>query len=146
MGWPPMTAMSESHLDEAVRLCERVLADPAACPHAIERAVIGGTIALALMGRLDRVAEVAARAHQVEDQVEGLLRHLGAFGEIWGLVFAGEFDTAEKRAADIVWISSPGQYLAWAMVNAAGQHGRGGAWPIPRRGVAHGANGRRADL
>ena len=98
-------------------MCERVLADPAACPQAIERAVIGGTIALALMGRLDQVAVVAARAHQVEDQVEGLLRHLGAFGEISGLVFAGDFDTAEQRSADIVRISSPGQYLAWGMGN-----------------------------
>ena len=98
-------------------LCERVLADPAASPHAVERAVFGGALALALMGRVDRVAEVAARGHQVEDQVEGLLRHLRAFGEIWGLVLAGDFDTAEKRSADIVRISSPGQYMAWGMVN-----------------------------
>src|SRR6185312_1804071 len=105
------------HLDEAVTLCERVLADPSASPHAVQRAVLGGTYALALMGRFDQVAIVAARGHQVEDQVEGLLRHLSAFGEIWGLVLAGDFDTAEKLAADIVQISSPGQYLAWAMVN-----------------------------
>ena len=116
-GLAAITAVSESHLDEAVSLCERVLSDPRASPHAIERAVIGGAFALALMGRVDRVAVVAARGHQVEDQVEGLLRHLGAFGEIWGLVLAGDFDTAEKLAADIVQISSPGQYLSWAMVN-----------------------------
>ena len=116
-GLAAMTAVSENHLDEAVTLCERVLADPAASPDAVERAVIGGTYALALMGRADRCAEVAARAHQVEGQVEGLLRPLGAYGEIWGLVLAGEFAAAEKRAADLVCISSPGQYLAWAMVN-----------------------------
>ena len=40
-----------------------------------------------------------------------------AFGEIWGLVFAGDFDTAEQRSADVFRISSPGQYLAWGMVN-----------------------------
>jgi DNA-binding CsgD family transcriptional regulator len=116
-GLAAMTAVSENHLDEAVTLCERVLADPGASPDAVERAVIGGTFALALMGRLDHVAEVAVRARQVEGQVEGLLRNLAAFGEIWGLVLAGEFDAAEKRSADIVCISSPGQYLAWAMVN-----------------------------
>ena len=116
-GLAAATTMSEGHLEEAVRLCERVLADPAACPQATECAVIGGTIALALMGRLDQVAVVAARAHQVEDRVEGLLRHLAAFGEISGLVFAGNFDTAEQRSANIVRISSPGQYLAWGMGN-----------------------------
>ena len=116
-GLAAATMMSEGHLEEAVRLCERVLADPAACPQATECAVIGGTIALALMGRLDQVAVVAARAHQVEDRVEGLLRHLAAFGEISGLVFAGNFDTAEQRAVNIVRISSPGQYLAWGMGN-----------------------------
>jgi DNA-binding CsgD family transcriptional regulator/tetratricopeptide (TPR) repeat protein len=116
-GLAAMTAVSENHLDEAVTLCEQVLADPAASPDAVERAVIGGTYALALMGRADRCAEVAARAHQIEGQVEGLLRPLGAYGEIWGLVLAGEFDAAEKRSADIVRLSSPGQYLAWGMVN-----------------------------
>jgi len=116
-GLTAMTAVSENHLDEAVTLCERVLADPSASPHAVQRAVLGGTYALAAMGRFDRCAEVAARGHEVEDQVEGLLRPLGAYGEIWGLVLAGEFDTAEKRSADIVRISSPGQYIAWGMVN-----------------------------
>jgi DNA-binding CsgD family transcriptional regulator len=116
-GLAAATAASDSHLDEAVRLCERVLANPGASPQAIECAVIGGTIALALMGRLDQVAEVAARGHQVEDQVEGLWRNLRAFGEIVGLLFAGDFDTADNRSADMVRISSPGQYLAWGMVN-----------------------------
>jgi len=99
------------------RTAAEVLADPSASPHAVQRAVLGGTYALAAMGRFDRCAEVAARGHEVEDQVEGLLRPLGAYGEIWGLVLAGEFDTAEKRSADIVRISSPGQYIAWGMVN-----------------------------
>ena len=116
-GLAAATTMSEGHLEEAVRLCERVLADPAACPQATECAVIGGTIALALMGRLDQVAVVAARAHQVEDRVEGLLRHLAAFGEISGLVFAGQFRhrraTLRQHRADLF----PGQYLAWGMGN-----------------------------
>jgi DNA-binding CsgD family transcriptional regulator len=116
-GVATMTTMSEGRLEEAVSLCERVLADPAACPQAIVRAVIGGALALALMGRFDRAAAVAARAHQVENRVEGCLRHLRAFGEISGLVLAGDFDTAEKRSTDFVRISSPGQYLAWGMVN-----------------------------
>src|SRR6185312_13974032 len=100
-----------------VALCERVLSDPAAPPPAVEWAVFGGAFALALMGRVDRVAEVSARGRAVEDQVQGLWRHTRAFGEIWGLVLAGDFDTAEKRYADIVTISSPGQYVAWGLGN-----------------------------
>ena len=107
----------ENRLEEAVALCERVLSDPAAPPPAVGWAAFGGTLALALMGRVDRCAEVAARGRQAEDQVEGLLRHLRAFAEVLGLVLAGDFDTAEKRSADNMQISSPGQYLAWGMVN-----------------------------
>ena len=116
-GLTAITEVSENHLDEAVSLCERVLNEPKASPQAVGRAVMGGGFALALMGRFDRLAVVAARGHQVEDQVEGLLRYLTAFAEIWGLVLAGEFDAADDLAAEIVKISSPGQYLGWAMGN-----------------------------
>jgi DNA-binding NarL/FixJ family response regulator len=107
----------QNQLEEAVALCERVLSDPAASPQAVEWAAFGGAYALALMGRLDRVAAVAARGREVEDKVEGLWRHMRAFGEIRGLVLAGDFDTAEKRSADIVTISSPGQQVAWGLGN-----------------------------
>ena len=53
----------------------------------------------------------------MERDVDGLLRYLTAFGEVRALTIAGEFDSAEKRSADIVRISSPGQYLAWGMAN-----------------------------
>ena len=142
-GLAAATTMSEGHLEEAVRLCERVLADPAACPQATECAVIGGTIALALMGRLDQVAVVAARGHQVEDRVEGLLRHLAAFGEISGLVLRRQFRhrraTLRQHRADLF----PRPVSGLGMGNVAGRHGGSGAWPLPRRGVAHGTNRRR---
>ena len=108
----------QNQLEEAVALCDRVLSDPAAPPPAVEWAVLGGALALALMGQVDRVAEVAARGREVKDQVEGIWRHLRAFGEIWSLVLAGDFDTAEKRSADIVTISSPGQHMAWGLANS----------------------------
>jgi DNA-binding NarL/FixJ family response regulator len=107
----------ENRLTEAVDLCGHVLDDPSAAAVAIEWAVIGGALALALMGRNDEVALVAARGHEVEDNVDGLLRYLTAFGEIRALVTDGDFDAAEKRSGDIVQISSPGQYLAWGMAN-----------------------------
>ena len=53
----------------------------------------------------------------LENKVGGLLRYLTAFGEVWALALAGEFDSAEIRSADIVRISSAGQYLAWGMAN-----------------------------
>ena len=33
------------------------------------------------------------------------------------LALGGDFDTAAKRSADIVRITSAGQYLAWGMAN-----------------------------
>ena len=107
----------ENRLDEAVAHAERVLADPAASAAAVEWAVFGGALALALMGRVDEVAVVAERGRRVESKVGGLLRYLTAFGEVWALALAGEFDAAQKRSADIVRISSAGQYLAWGMAN-----------------------------
>ena len=49
--------------------------------------------------------------------MDGLRGHMRALGEIWGLVFAGFFDAAERKSADIARTSSPGQCLAWGMDN-----------------------------
>jgi ATP/maltotriose-dependent transcriptional regulator MalT len=115
-GLAAMMAMGEGHLDEALALSERILADPPACAQTLDRAVIASTIPLALMGRFDQVAEVAVHAHQI-DHVDDLRGHFRAVGEIWGLVFAGCFDAAEERSSHIARTSSPGQSLAWAMDN-----------------------------
>jgi DNA-binding NarL/FixJ family response regulator len=107
----------ENELGEAVALSEGVLADPTASAAAVEWAVFGGAYALALMGRGDDVAIVAERGHQIENKVDGLLRYLTAFGEVRALTLGGDFDTAAKVSADIVRITSAGQYLAWGMAN-----------------------------
>jgi DNA-binding NarL/FixJ family response regulator len=107
----------ENRLNEAVALSEPVLADPAAPPMAVEWAAFGGALAGALTGRTANVAAIVARGHEVEDKVDGLLRCLTAYGEIRALTLTGEFDAAEARSADIVRITSPGQYLAWGMAN-----------------------------
>ncbi len=107
----------ENELTEAVELSNLVLASPDASAAAVEWAVFGGALALALMGRGDEVEAVADRGHQIDDKVDGLLRYLTAFGEVRALVLGGDFDTAAKRSADIVRITSAGQYLAWGMAN-----------------------------
>jgi DNA-binding CsgD family transcriptional regulator len=107
----------ENQLREAVELSKLVLASPDASAAAVEWAVFGGALALALMGRGDEVEAVADRGHQIDDKVDGLLRYLTAFGEVRALVLGGDFDTAAKRSADIVRITSAGQYLAWGMAN-----------------------------
>ena len=99
------------------RAVEAVLADPDASAAAVEWAVFGGALALALMGRGEEVEAVAERGHQIDDKVDGLLRYLTAFGEVRALVLGGDFDTAAQRSADIVRITSAGQYLAWGMAN-----------------------------
>ena len=86
-------------------------------PLAVAWAVFGGGLALALQGRGEEAAVVAKRGGEVESKVDGLLRHLIVFGEIRALAVAGEFAAAEKRSADLVRISSAGQYLAWGMAN-----------------------------
>jgi DNA-binding NarL/FixJ family response regulator len=107
----------ENQLAEAVELSNLVLASPDASAAAVEWAVFGGALALALMGRGDEVEAVADRGHQIDDKVDGLLRYLTAFGEVRALALGGDFDTAAKRSADIVRITSAGQYLAWGMAN-----------------------------
>ena len=107
----------ENQLTEAVELSDLVLASPDASAAAVEWAVFGGALALALMGRGDEVEAVADRGHQIDDKVDGLLRYLTAFGEVRALTLGGDFDTAAKRSADIVRITSAGQYLAWGMAN-----------------------------
>ena len=108
----------ENQLEEAVdAVAGWCSPSPDASAAAVEWAVFGGALALALMGRGEEVEAVAERGHQIDDKVDGLLRYLTAFGEVRALVLSGDFDTAAKRSADIVRITSAGQYLAWGMAN-----------------------------
>jgi DNA-binding CsgD family transcriptional regulator len=104
-------------LDEALTLSERVLGDPAAPTLAVAWASFGGGLALALRGRGAEAAVVAARGCAVESKADALLRHLIVYGEIRALSVAGEFDAAEKRSAELVRVSSAGQYLVWGLAN-----------------------------
>src|SRR6185312_7585501 len=65
----------ENQLCEAVELSKLVLASPDASAAAVEWAVFGGALALALMGRGEEVEAVARRGHQFDDKVDGLLRY-----------------------------------------------------------------------
>jgi DNA-binding NarL/FixJ family response regulator len=115
-GLASASLLFENCLEEATALSQGVLSDPIASAAAVEWAVFGGALALALMGRGDEVAAVAERGRMIE-RPDGLLRYLMAFGEIRALAVNGDFDTADRRSADIVRISSPGQYLAWGLAN-----------------------------
>ena len=142
-GLAAATTMSEGHLEEAVRLCERVLADPAACPQATECAVIGGTIALALMGRLDQVAVVAARGTPGGRPGRGPPAASGGVRRDLGVGVRRRFRhrraTLRQHRADLF----PRPVSGLGNGQCAGRHGGSGAWPLPRRGVAHGTNRRR---
>jgi len=107
----------ENQLAGAVGLSQRVLSDETAGAAAVEWAVFGGALALALMGRGEEVPAVAKRAYAIESRVDGLLWYLTAYGEVRALALAGEFAAAAKRSAGFVEISSAGQYLAWSMAN-----------------------------
>jgi DNA-binding CsgD family transcriptional regulator len=107
----------ENQLGQAVALSQHVLSDKSASAAAVEWAVFGGALALALMGRGEEVSAVAKRGHAIESRVDGLLWYLMAFGEVRALALAGELAAAAKRSAGFVQISSAGQYLAWSMAN-----------------------------
>lgn len=104
-------------LQESAELARRVLADPAAPPTAVACAVFGGSLASALAGRGDQVAALAERGRPIEQQVDGVLRHLMAHTEVRALVLIGEFDAAEKRLADGGRVLSTHQYLDWGLAN-----------------------------
>ncbi|HZE18296.1 MAG TPA: helix-turn-helix transcriptional regulator, partial [Mycobacterium sp.] len=107
----------ENQLAQAIVLSQQVLADASASAEAVEWAVFGGALALALMGRAEEVSAVAERGHAVQSRVDRHLWYLTAFGEVNALVLAGEFDAAATRSAGLVQISSAGQYVAWSMAN-----------------------------
>jgi DNA-binding NarL/FixJ family response regulator len=107
----------ENQLGKAVALSQQVLSDESAPGAAVEWAVFGGALALALMGRLEDVSAIAKRRHVIERRVDGLVWYLAAFGEVRALALAGEFDAAEKRSAGFGQTSLAGQYLAWSMAN-----------------------------
>ena len=109
----------ENRLEEATELSRRVLADPAASPTAVGWAVFGGGLALAFTGRGDRVAALGERGRRIERQVDGVLRHLMAYAEVWALMLTGEFDAAEKRLADSGPVFSAPHYLDWGLDNMA---------------------------
>jgi DNA-binding CsgD family transcriptional regulator len=104
-------------LEDAVEVSRRELSAPPGPPAALGFAVSAGGLALGLMGRGDQVAGLAQRGRAIENQVDGVLRHLMAFAEVRALVLMGEFDAAEKRYFDIVQFSSASQYLGWGLAN-----------------------------
>ncbi len=136
----------ENRLVEAADLAGRVLADPAAPPSAVQWAVFGGGLALGLMGRGNEVAAIAERGRALDDQAEGLLRYLMAFGEIRALVATGDFAVAEQRSADIVRVFLPRPVSGVGNGQRAGRHRGVGARTVSRDRVANGADGCGSDL
>ena len=98
----------------ACRIAQRMLADESAPAAAVEWAVFGGGLALALMGRREDVSAVAERGHAIESRVDS----------------AGSEATARhrrERAAGIVklWTSptiAPIAGTRWAAYNAVTEY------------------------
>ena len=136
----------ENQLDEAVALARAVLADPAAHAAAVEWAVFGGALALALMGRGEEVEAVAKRGHEIDDKVDGLLRYLTAFGEVRALVARRRLrhrgKAIRRHRPDHLGGPVPGVGHG----QRSGRHGRTRARPIRRHRRPDGADRRRADV
>lgn len=104
-----------NRLQESAELSRRVLADPAAPPGAVAWSVFGGALALASTGHGAQVAALAERCRGLDGHVDGVVRHLINYAEIWALVLLGEFDAAEQRSSDEGRIRSTYQYLDWGL-------------------------------
>jgi hypothetical protein len=136
----------ENQLEEAVELSKLVLATPDASAAAVEWAVFGGALALALMGLGDEVEAVAERGHQVDDKVDGLLRYLTAFGEVRALVLSGDFDHRRTAFRGHRADHFCGPVSGMGHGQCSGWHGRVGPRPLRRRRLPHGADRRGADV
>ncbi|NMO04221.1 AAA family ATPase [Gordonia sp. TBRC 11910] len=111
-------AVHENRLADGLAIAEKVLADRAALPWAVEWASYAAGLALGLGGKGTRVADIAVRAHSVEEHTDGLLRFPVWHGEVQALTLIGEFDKALRRAEETTEFSSVGQYLAWGLTNS----------------------------
>ncbi len=109
----------QDRLKEAAELSRRVLAEPAAPPDACGWATFGAGLALSFTGRGDQVTALAERGRRDEHRVDGVLRHLMAYAEVWALVLTGDFAAAEARLAGGDQIFSTHQYLDWGLDNMA---------------------------
>ncbi|MDY6808487.1 MAG: LuxR C-terminal-related transcriptional regulator [Actinomycetota bacterium] len=108
-------AIFENRVQDAISLSEEVLTSPKPSPWAVEWAVFGGSLALALSGRGNEVAALAVRARVAETVTDGLLRFPAGLGEILALTLTGQLDEAATRADRYVQFSNIGQYLGWGM-------------------------------
>ncbi|MGV9709912.1 LuxR C-terminal-related transcriptional regulator [Gordonia sp. NPDC003424] len=107
-------AMHANRIEEAAERARRVIDDPEAPPIARFWAAFAAERSLALMGRADEVAAIAATV-AVPSSVDGLLSYSVTFGEVQADVFAGRFSAADACVARFSEFRSPGQYLAWGM-------------------------------
>ncbi|MBD0323311.1 MAG: helix-turn-helix transcriptional regulator, partial [Aldersonia sp.] len=107
----------EGRLDDGRTGAEAVLAHDDALPFAVEWAAFAAMHALALAGRGDEVAPVAARFHAHEEHLDGLLRFTAMRGEVLAHTFGGDLVQARACVEKSLEFFSAGQYLAWAMAN-----------------------------
>ncbi|MFD1815225.1 helix-turn-helix transcriptional regulator [Rhodococcus gannanensis] len=111
-------AVFENRLDEGLAEAESVLAEASTVPWAEEWGMFAASMALAVGGRGQRVADLAARGDAVRNQVDGLTRYPAAMGPVLASVFTGEFDAAAQRAQRYLdEAAATGQYLSWGQAN-----------------------------
>lgn len=108
-------AMMAGELEAAAEQARRVLRDDAVIPAAAYWAAFAAKRSMALTGEFDEVAEIA-RHVDIPPSMDGLVRYSADFGELQALIYAGRLTDARTLAEGCAQFSSPGQYLAWGMV------------------------------
>ena len=108
-------AVHENHIEAGITEALRVLADPQAPDQAVEFAAFAAGLAMPVAGRGDEFEPIAARCRAEQKTTDGMIRVMVRYCDVLALTHTGQFDLAEKRAADYADFSSVGQFLAWAI-------------------------------
>ena len=107
----------ENQLEEAVELSKLVLACPDASAAAVEWAVFGGALALALMGRGEEVEAVADEATSSTTRSTGCFATSPRSAKCARSCSAATSTSLPGDPPTSCRITSAGQYLAWGMAN-----------------------------
>ena len=108
-------AFHENKIAEAIAAAERVLSDPHVPRQAIDFAAFVAGFAMPVTGRGADFEPIAARCRTESKSTDGMIRAMVRYGDVFALIYIGELDLADRRAAEYAEFSSAGQFMGWAI-------------------------------
>jgi DNA-binding NarL/FixJ family response regulator len=108
-------AVHENRIADGLAAAERILADTSAPDQAFEFAAFSAGLAMPVAGRGGDFEPIAARCRAEQKATDGMIRIMVRYCDVLALTYVGQLDLADRRAADYVDFSSPGQFAGWAI-------------------------------